>query len=214
MAGVTLKQAEDGLRLKRHKLRIDTPGGKMETVIDDPGESRRGLLLVAHPHPLQGGSMDNKVVHTIARVATDHGYVAVRPNFRGVGMSEGEYDKGIGESEDMLAIIDFVSRNYPGLPWCLAGFSFGAYVQHRVAKRIQTGCVLLVAPAVNLYEFDAPEPGTSIIHGDLDEVVPYPEALAWASRHDVPLKVIHGSDHFFHGKLNELKQALEELCPW
>ncbi|MEW6133859.1 MAG: CocE/NonD family hydrolase [Pseudomonadota bacterium] len=214
MAGISVKQAEESLRLKRHKLRIDTPGGKMETVIDDPGESRQGLLLVAHPHPLQGGSMDNKVVHTVARVATDHGHVAVRPNFRGVGMSEGEYDEGIGETEDMLAIIEFVSSNYPGLPWCLAGFSFGAFVQHRVAWRIRTKCVLLVAPPVNLYPFDAPVPGTAVIHGDMDEVVPYPEALAWASRHNVPLRVIQGSGHFFHGRLNDLKQAIEELCPW
>ncbi len=212
--GISVTRAEDNLRLKRHKLRIDTPGGKMETVIDDPGESRRGLLLIAHPHPLQGGSMENKVVHTIARVATDRGHVAVRPNFRGVGMSEGVYDHGIGETEDLLAIIEFLSKNYPGLPWRLAGFSFGAYVQHRVAQRIRTDCVILVAPAVNLYDFDAPVPGTRIIHGDLDEVVPYPEALAWASLHNVPLRVVAGSEHFFHGKLAELKQAVSELCPW
>lgn len=214
MTGIGLKQPEDGLRLKRHKLRIDTPGGRMETVIDDPGESRRGLLLIAHPHPLQGGSLDNKVVHTIARVATDHGYVAVRPNFRGVGMSEGEYDGGLGETEDLIAIVGFVAKSYPDLPWCLAGFSFGAYVQHRVAKYVPSRCVLLVAPAVNLYPFDAPVPGTAIIHGDMDEVVPYPEVHAWASQHEVPLKVIHGADHFFHGRLNDLKRALEELCPW
>jgi alpha/beta superfamily hydrolase len=212
--GVSMPRGESGQRLKRHKLRIDTPGGRIETVIDDPGESRRGLLLIAHPHPLQGGSMENKVVHTIARVATDHDYVAVRPNFRGVGMSEGEYDSGIGETEDMLAIIEFVSKNYPGLPWCLAGFSFGSYVQHRVAQRIPTNCVLLVAPAVNLYDFDAPVPGTSIIHGDNDEVVPLADAQAWANAHNVPLRVIHGSDHFFHGKLADLKQAVTELCPW
>jgi alpha/beta superfamily hydrolase len=212
--GISLPRGAESLRLKRHKLRIDTPGGRMETVIDDPGESRKGLLLIAHPHPLQGGSMENKVVHTIARVATDHGYVAVRPNFRGVGMSEGEYDRGIGETRDMLAIIEFVSKNYPGLPWCLAGFSFGAYVQHRVAQHIETNCVLLVAPAVNLYDFEPPAPGTSIVHGDLDEVVPLPEVTAWASQHDVPITIIPGSDHFFHGKLAELKQAVTELCPW
>lgn len=212
--GVSVKQAEDSLRLKRHKLRIDTPGGRMETVIDDPGESRKGLLLVAHPHPLQGGSMENKVVHTLARVAADHDYVAVRPNFRGVGMSEGEYDKGRGETEDMLAIIEFVSKNYPGLPWRLAGFSFGGYVQHRVAKHVQTDCVLLVAPAVNLYDFDAPVSATRLIHGDLDEVVPLANAQTWAAQHHVPLTVIKGSDHFFHGKLAELKQAVAQLCPW
>lgn len=212
--GISMTQAEDSLRLKRHKLRIETPGGRIETVIDDPGESRKGLLLIAHPHPLQGGSLDNKVVHTLARVATDHDYVAVRPNFRGVGMSEGSHDRGIGETEDLLAIIDFVAKNYPGLPWRLAGFSFGAYVQHRVAQRIETDCVLLVAPAVNLYDFEDPGPCTRIIHGDLDEVVPLADAQAWAGRHAVPLRIIQGSDHFFHGKLAELKQAVSELCPW
>ena len=174
--GISLPQAED-TRLKRHKLRIATPGGRMETVIDDPGDAlneagRKGLMLIAHPHPLQGGSMDNKVVHTLARVATDHGYVAVRPNFRGVGMSEGQYDRGIGETDDLLAIIDFVGKNYPGLPWRLAGFSFGGFVQHRVAKQINANCVILVAPAVNLYPFDEPVPGTVLIPGHEDEVVP------------------------------------------
>jgi alpha/beta superfamily hydrolase len=199
---------------KRRKLRIATPGGLMETVIDDPGESRKGLLLIAHPHPLQGGSMDNKVVHTLARLATDHDYVAVRPNFRGVGMSEGEYDRGIGETEDMLAIIEFVSKNYPGLPWRLAGFSFGSFVQHRVARRIETDCVVLVAPAVNLYEFEAPVRGTTLIHGDEDEVVPFDDVHSWARQHRVPLTVIRGSGHFFHGKLGELKDAVSDLCPW
>lgn len=216
--GVSIPQAEDGLRLKRHKLRIDTPGGRMETVIDDPGgandSGRRGLMLIAHPHPLQGGSLDNKVVHTLARVATDHNFVAVRPNFRGVGMSEGKYDRGNGETEDMLAIIEFVSKSYPGLPWRLAGFSFGAYVQHRVASRIDTHCVILVAPAVNLYPFGAPAPGTILIHGDEDEVVPFSAAQAWASQHHVPLTVIRGSGHFFHGKLPELKAAVISQCQW
>ncbi len=216
--GISLPQVEDDLRLKRHKLRIETPGGRMETIIDDPGGSndsaRKGLLLIAHPHPLQGGSMDNKVVHTLARVATDHDYVAVRPNFRGVGMSEGEYDRGEGETEDLLAIIEFVSKSYPGLPWRLAGFSFGGYVQHRVAGRISTDCVILVAPAVNLYPFETPAPGTVLIHGDEDEVVPFSAAQAWANQYQVPLTVVHGSGHFFHGKLPELKEAVISQCRW
>lgn len=158
--------------------------------------------------------MDNKVVHTLARVATDHDFVAVRPNFRGVGMSEGEYDRGEGETEDLLAIINFVSRSYPGLPWRLAGFSFGGYVQHRVASLISTDCVILVAPAVNLYPFKAPVPGTVLIHGDEDEVVPFSAAQAWASQHHVPLTIIRGSGHFFHGKLPELKDAVISQCRW
>ena len=212
--GISLPQAENDLRLKRHKLRIETPGGRMETVIDDPGESRKGLLLIAHPHPLQGGTMDNKVVHTLARVALDHDYVAVRVNFRGVGMSEGEHDRGVGETDDMLAIVEFVSKSYPGLPWRLAGFSFGGYVQHRVALRISTECVILVAPAVNLYPFEAPAPGTVLIHGKADEVVPYADIRAWAENHHVPLTTITGSGHFFHGKLAELQEAVIKQCQW
>lgn len=212
--GIPLPQTDEDLRLKRHKLRIDTPGGRMETVIDDPGESRRGLMLIAHPHPLQGGSMDNKVVHTLARVATDHDFVAVRPNFRGVGMSEGEFDRGVGETADMLAIIEFVSKSYPNLPWRLAGFSFGGYVQHRVARHFSTDCVILVAPAVNLYPFEAPAPGTVLIHGNEDEVVPYADIRTWADHHHVPLVVIPGSGHFFHGKLPELKDAVISQCRW
>ena len=214
MNSTALQQTDDDVRLKRHKLRIATPGGRMEVVIDDPVDERKGLVLIAHPHPLQGGSLDNKVVHTLARVATDHGYVAVRPNFRGVGMSEGEYDHGRGEVEDMLAIMEFVSKNYPELAWKLAGFSFGGYVQHQLAKRIKTDCALLVAPAVNLYEFDAPAPSVRIIHGNEDEVVPFSDAQHWAQQHAVPMHVIAHAGHFFHGKLAELKQAVLASCPW
>lgn len=215
----TAPHAADDQRLTRHKLRISTPGGRMEVVIDDPAGSpefsgRKGLMLIAHPHPLQGGSLDNKVVHSLARIATDNGYVAVRANFRGVGMSEGEYDKGRGEVEDTLAIMAFVSKNYPDLKWCLAGFSFGAYVQNQLAQRIHSDCVLLVAPAVNIWKFDAPVPGTQIIHGDQDEVVPFADAKAWADQHQTPLTVIHGAGHFFHGKLAELKQAATARCQW
>lgn len=212
--GVSMKEADASHRLKRHKLRIPTPGGLMETVIDDPVDPRKGLMLICHPHPLQGGSMDNKVVHTLARMATDHGYVAVRPNFRGVGMSEGTFDHGKGEAEDMLAIIEFVSKNYPGLPWRLAGFSFGCYVQHLVAKQVSTDCLILVAPAVNFYKFDEPAAVTHIIHGDQDEVVPIAEAQAWADTHHIPMTVINDCDHFFHGKLAELKNAITKPCPW
>ncbi len=212
------RQVDDELRLKRHKLRIPTPGGRMEVVIDDPVGSvngaRKGLMLIAHPHPLQGGSLDNKVVHTLARAATDHGFVAVRPNFRGVGMSEGEYDRGEGEVEDMLAIMEFVSKNYPDLNWCLAGFSFGGYVQYQVAKRIDSHCVLLVAPAVNLYTFGEPVSGTRVIHGDEDEVVPFAAAKAWAEQYHVPLTVVPGAGHFFHGRLNDLKEIATSLCQW
>ena len=138
----------------------------METLVNDPVENRRGVAFIAHPHSLHGGSMDNKVVQTLAKAAYGLGMVVVRPNFRGVGQSEGEYDQGAGESGDMLDIIHFVMGHYAGLPIYLAGFSFGAYVQHQVASQLHHERLLLVAPAVNLYTFQPVPSSTLLIHGE------------------------------------------------
>jgi alpha/beta superfamily hydrolase len=199
--------------VKRSKLRIKTAAGNIETVVNDPGNHRRGLAFIAHPHPLHGGTLDNKVVQTLAQTCHDEGYVAVRPNFRGVGGSDGEYDSGIGETEDMLAVIDFVRGNYDAdLPILLAGFSFGAYVQHRVAQHIAVHKLILIGPAVNLYEFDCVPPSTTIIHGESDELVPLAAAQAWAQTCGTPIAIIRGTGHFFHGKLAELKSAALTAC--
>jgi Predicted hydrolase of the alpha/beta superfamily len=163
--------------MKRSKLRIKSAIGHIETLVNDPGDKRRGLAFIAHPHPLHGGSMDNKVVQSIAQICHDQGYVAVRPNFRGVGSSDGEYTGGSGETEDMLAVIAFVRSHYDAtLPIVLAGFSFGGYVQHRVAQQIAVDKLLLIGPAVNLYEFGSVPANTTIIHGVEDEVVPFADA--------------------------------------
>lgn len=199
--------------MPRFKLRIDGPAGKIETVIDDPGTARRGLALIAHPHPLHGGSLENKVVKTIADTLHDLGYVAVRPNFRGVGQSGGEYDGGRGEVEDMVAVHDFVRPRYPELPLILAGFSFGAYVQSRVAQRIPPWHLLLVGPAVNLFTLAAVPPGTIVIHGERDQIVPAEEVRRWASAHGCTFALVREADHFFHRKLGELRQHIETLCP-
>lgn len=199
--------------MKRSKLRIKTAVGNVETVVNDPGNNRRGLAFIAHPHPLHGGTLDNKVVQTLAQTCHDEGYVAVRPNFRGVGGSDGEYDGGIGETEDMLAVIDFVRSNYDAtLPVLLAGFSFGAYVQHRVAQRIAVHKLILIGPAVNLYDFDCVPPSTTIIHGESDELVPLAAAQAWAQTCGTPIEIIRDTGHFFHGKLAELKSAALTAC--
>jgi len=199
--------------VKRSKLRIKTAIGNVETVVNDPGDNRRGLAFIAHPHPLHGGTLDNKVVQTLAQTCHDQGYVAVRPNFRGVGGSDGEYDGGIGETEDMLAVIDFVRGHYDrSMPILLAGFSFGAYVQHRVAQRIPVHKLILIGPAVNLYEFDCVPPSTTIIHGESDELVPLAAAQAWAQTCGTPIEIIRGTGHFFHGKLAELKSAALTAC--
>jgi len=199
--------------VKRYKLRIPSVAGKIETLIDDPETERRGLLLVAHPHPLHGGSLDNKVVTTLAKTANEAGWVTVRPNFRGVGRSEGGFDAGVGETDDLLAIARFVEKSYPDLSWVLAGFSFGAYVQHRVRQQLDARRLILVAPAVTLYQFDSVPPDTVVILGDEDEVIPPAAIRNWALAQHLALKTIPGAGHFFHGKLRELKQTFLESCP-
>ena len=199
--------------MKRFKLRIQAAAGKVETVIDDPQTNRRGLLLLAHPHPLHGGSLENKVITTLAKAGVELGWVAVRPNFRGVGMSEGAFDAGVGETEDLLAVVRFVEESYPDLPWVLAGFSFGAYVQQRLRQQLSARRLILVAPAVTLYEFDSVPADTVVIIGDADELISPAAMRQWTQEQHLSLKVIPGAGHFFHGKLKELKQAFVEACP-
>jgi alpha/beta superfamily hydrolase len=198
--------------LKKHKLRIKGPAGAIETVIEEPLGEPRGLALVAHPHPLRGGSLDNKVAWTLARAALVRGLIAVRPNFRGVGESEGEFDHGVGETEDLLAVANAVSSHYGKLPWTLMGFSFGAYVQQRVARRLHAQRLIMVGPAVSMYEFEPTQMPATIIHGDQDEVIPFAAAREYAEAHRIPLIVVEGCGHFFHGRLRELQEHVEALC--
>lgn len=197
--------------MKRLTLQIACPDAVIETVVEDPGGDPRGLALVAHPHPLHGGSLDNKVAHTLARAALARGYVAVRPNFRGVGASSGRYDHGAGETEDLIAIAEQLAPQFGYLPWTLLGFSFGAYVQHRVARRIEARQLVMVGPAVSMYAFAPPAIPTTLIHGAADELIPIAAVQAYAVEHGIPLITVAGAGHFFHGKLVELKTLVEEL---
>jgi len=201
---------------KQHKLRIKGPVGAIETLIEEPvGEFANaplGLALIAHPHPLKGGSLDNKVAWTLARAAVACGLVAVRPNFRGVGDSAGEFDHGIGETADLLALADAITRHYGQLPWTLMGFSFGAYVQHRVARELPAQRLIMVGPAVSMYAFEATHIPTTILHGTEDEVIPFQAARDYADTHAIPLIAIDGAGHFFHGKLRALQSQVEALC--
>lgn len=199
--------------MKRHRLRIKLPVGKIETVIEDPEGERRGLALIAHPHPLHGGSLDNKVAWTLAKAALNRGLVAIRPNFRGVGESEGSFDHGIGETEDLLGIAAAVAPHYPNLSWTLMGFSFGAYVQHRVAAELHAERLIMVGPAVSMYAFDAPAIPTHIVHGTEDELIPVTAVRAYAQAHGIALHEIAGAGHFFHGQLKPLQTLVESLCP-
>lgn len=200
----------------KHRLRIKGPAGYIETVVEEPaGESGvrpRGLALIAHPHPLKGGSLDNKVAWTLARAALACGLVAVRPNFRGVGDSDGIFDHGVGETDDLLALAAAIEAHYGRLPWTLLGFSFGAYVQHRVARELRAERLIMVGPAVSMYDFDPVAIPATILHGSEDEVIPLTAARAYAEAHGIPLIEFAGAGHFFHGRLRELQTRVETLC--
>lgn len=187
---------------------IEGPAGAIETDINDPGGARRGFALIAHPNPLEGGTKDNKVVTTLARTFFALGYVAVRPNFRGVGASAGKHDQGRGETDDLLAVAAHLRRQYGDLAFVLAGFSFGSFVQTRVAKRLQSESVVLVGPAVNRFPAETVPPGTLVIHGEQDDVVPLAAVLDWARSQQLPIVVVPGGEHFFHGRLNLLSDIV------
>jgi alpha/beta superfamily hydrolase len=183
---------------------VDGPAGKIETDINDPGGSRRGIALIAHPNPVQGGTKDNKVVTTLAKAFFALDYVAARPNFRGVGASAGSHDEGRGETDDLLAVAAFLKRQYGELPVVLAGFSFGSFVQTRVAKRLPAERMVLVGPAVNRFPAETVPADTLVIHGEHDDVVPLASVLDWARPQGLPIVVVPGGEHFFHGRLNLL----------
>jgi alpha/beta superfamily hydrolase len=190
------------------RVMIEGPAGAIETDINDPGGARRGLALIAHPNPVQGGTKDNKVVTTLAKALFGLGYLAARPNFRGVGASTGRFDEGRGETDDLLAVAAYLKREYGDLPFLLAGFSFGSFVQTRVAQRLQPERLLLVGPAVNRFPAETVPPGTLVIHGEHDDVVPLAEVLDWARPQQLPVVVVPGGEHFFHGRLNLLSDIV------
>lgn len=189
-------------------LLVDGPVGGIDTALNDPGADRRGIALIAHPNPVQGGTRDNKVVTSLARAFFSLGYVAVRPNFRGIGESAGTHDKGIGETEDLLAVADHMRRRFGELPLLLAGFSFGSFVQTRVARRLPIERMALIAPAVNRFDAQPVPADTLIVHGDEDDVVPLEAVLKWAKPQNLPVVVIPGGEHFFHGRLGQLQQIV------
>ena len=194
------------------KFFIEGPAGRLEAAATDAGAGLRGIALVAHPHPLHGGTMDNKVVTTLAKAFSHMGLAVFRINFRGVGQSAGEFDHGIGETDDMLALAEFARRELGELPLTLAGFSFGAYVQSRLQAQLEIRQLVLVAPAVKRFEVGAVPAGTTVIHGEQDEVVPLADVLDWARPQNLPLTVVPGCGHFFHGQLPLLSRIVTNSC--
>jgi alpha/beta superfamily hydrolase len=194
------------------KIFIDGPAGMLETVINDPGEKRSGIALIAHPHPLFGGTLNNKVVQTVAKAFFELDYCALRPNLRGVGESQGRYDEGKGETQDMLAVAEYATDQFGDLPLVLAGFSFGAFVQSRVIKHLPAEKLVLIAPAVGRFDIGTVPANTLVIHGDQDDVVPLAAVLAWAQPQELRVMVLPGAGHFFHGRLPQLKQIVLDSC--
>ena len=182
--------------------------GTLEVAFNVPEGAVRGIALIAHPHPLQGGTLDNKVVQTLAKTFAALGYAAVRFNFRGVGLSEGQFDDGIGETEDALAALAAAKLEFGELPVVLAGFSFGSYVQTRVAHAITAERLVLIGPAVKRFPVEVVPPNTIVIHGEEDDVVALADVLAWARPQQLPITVFPGCGHFFHGRLPQLQRVI------
>ncbi|MGC2047009.1 MAG: alpha/beta hydrolase [Gallionella sp.] len=182
--------------------------GHLEGVLQLPANTPHAIAVVAHPLPIMGGTMDNKVVSTLARAFVELGYATLRFNFRGVGASDGSYDQGNGETLDAIAAAEFMYEEFPDLPLLLAGFSFGAYVQARAAVELQPQQLVLIAPAVGRFAMPDVPHDTLLIHGDMDEVVELHELLIWARPQHLPVIVLAGAEHFFHGRLTQLKQVV------
>jgi alpha/beta superfamily hydrolase len=194
------------------RLTIDGPAGAIETVLNVPAAPLRGIALVCHPHPLQGGTLDNKVVQTLAKTFFALRYVATRFNFRGVGASGGTFAEGIGETEDALAVLAHVRKRFgEELPVALAGFSFGSFVQTRVAHRVHAERLVLVGPAVKRFPVENVPADTIVVHGEEDDVVPLADVFAWARPQQLPIVVFPGCGHFFHGRLPQLARVVTSL---
>jgi len=197
------------MRPPTRREHVAGPAGRIECALDVPQGAMRGVALVAHPHPLHGGSLDNKVVQTLARSFAALGYVALRPNFRGVGASAGRYGEGKGEIEDLYAVWVHAQREYGEARPVLAGFSFGAAMQARLAARVVPERMALIGIAVNHFDVPAVPANTLLIHGERDETVPLAAVLDWARPLELPVMVVPGGDHFFHGRLQLLRGIIE-----
>jgi alpha/beta superfamily hydrolase len=202
---------------------LDGAAGRIEVAANLPLNAH-AVAVIAHPHPLFGGTMDNKVVTTVAKAFMDAGIAVFRFNFRGVGATEGKHDEGRGESDDMVAVIGHARAQVSHVPLCMAGFSFGGAVATRASERVDFRQLVLVAPGFRRFSDhgmgEAPDPqdpnlgspgrhsaaNTVVIHGDLDETVPLSDSIAWATPREVPVAIVPGGEHFFHRKLHVLRE--------
>ena len=192
------------------RAQIAGPAGEVECAIDEPAAAPVGVAVVCHPHPLFGGTLDNKVVQTVARAFVQQGLRCVRFNFRGIGRSQGQWDEGRGEVDDALAVV--AAHRDAALPLVLAGFSFGGYVAASAAARLaddaKAARLVLIAPATQNFPTPIVPPDTLVVHGELDDVVPLQATLDWARPQTLPVVVVPGGGHFFHGQLPLLKDIV------
>ncbi len=191
---------------------ISGPVGLLETIVLEPAEPARGIAIVAHPNPLHGGTNTNKVVQTLAKASLKKGYVVYCPNLRGVGQSEGEHDYGHAEVEDIFAVVAHARQVHGDLPLVLAGFSFGSFVQAQAQALLHPQQLFLIGPATSKYAMPTVPANTVIIHGEEDEVIPLQSVFDWARPQQLPVIVVPGVGHFFHGRLTQLQSLV--LANW
>jgi len=195
------------------RFQLQGPAGAIECLRDEPSEAARGVAVIAHPHPLFGGTMDNKVVQTLARAFVQAGWSAVRFNFRGVGATAGTHDEGRGETEDLLAVVAGAA---PDGPLALAGFSFGSFVASRALETLwpqrSIEKIVLVGTAAARFSVAAlpseAHERTLVVHGEHDDTVALSAVLDWARPQSLPVTVVPGGGHFFHGQLPLLKNLV------
>lgn len=196
------------------KQLIDGIVGHIQIAVDLPKDGIvKGIALVAHPHPLFGGTMDNKVAQTLSKTLNELGYLTVRPNFRGVGQTAGEHDHGIAETQDSLKVIEWMRAQWADVPLVLAGFSFGSFVQSRVAQILmergtQVERMVMVGTAAGKWNVADVPSDSIVIHGELDDTIPIGAVMRWAEPLELPVTVVAGADHFFHRRLHMIKQII------
>jgi alpha/beta superfamily hydrolase len=204
---------------RAERLTLSGPAGGIEALIETPaaaegdGDGVARFGVVCHPHPLYGGTLDNKVVYTLARAFVELGVPAIRFNFRGVGGSAGDYDDARGETSDVLSVVTYGRQRWPGASLWLAGFSFGGAVALRAAAQAQPERLIAVAPGVTRVSMEgvgSPPCPWLLVQGDADDVIEPAAVLDWASRQvGAPtVRVLSGAGHFFHGRLHELREAV------
>ena len=192
------------------KFSVIGTAGHLEGIAHVPDGAPLAIAVVAHPLPTMGGTMENKVAVTLARTFAELGCVTLRFNFRGVGASEGEFTGGDGEEQDMLAVVRYAREQFgEELTLILAGFSFGGYVAARTAQQVHPQHLVLAAPAVGRFAMPVVAPDTLVIHGEHDDVVPLADALDWARPLHLPIIVLPQAEHFFHGRLTQLRDIVK-----